>query len=101
MAALVGIALILGALCKRTCCPGDIAGSYVSVVSEGADVEEANEASGGAVTDPVTDAVARWARAEKVRVEGFISEVGKNPGGTQESEEKGAHVGQKLSLIHI
>ena len=61
LAALVGIILILGALCRRTCCPENVAGSYVSVMLEGGNIEETEEASGGVVTDPVTDAAAEWA----------------------------------------
>ena len=61
LAVLVGIILILIAL---SCCPDDVAGSYVSVAVEGGNVEEADEASGDAVIDPVSNAAANWARAE-------------------------------------
>ena len=64
LAVLVGILLILIALFKRSCCPDDVAGSYVSVAVEGGNVEEADEASGDAVIDPVSNAAANWARAE-------------------------------------
>ena len=63
LAVLVGILLILIALFKRSCCPDDVAGSYVSVAVEAGNIEEAGETSGDAGVDPVRKAAANWVGA--------------------------------------
>ena len=84
MVVMVGVILMVGALCRKVCCPEDVGGSYVSVMLEGGAGGVASQACGDTVSDPVTDAAADW-----VRVEDSTTEAKEGPGGTQESETEG------------
>ena len=94
LAALVGMILLLAALCRRAFCPEAevIAGSYVSVTSEKVE-EGAAEVGEDATADPVSNAAAEWDRVKKGRVEGVITEVRKNLGGGRRVEGGGVQGG--------
>ena len=92
LAVLVGMILLLAALCRWAFCPEAevIRGSYVSVTPEKVE-EGAAEVSENATADPVSSAAAEWDRATKGRVEDVITEVRKNWGGGRRAEGGGVH----------
>ena len=93
LAVLIGIILLLAALCRRALCPEDevVSGSRMSVVPE--EVKEgAAEANEIVPADPVSNAAAEWDRAGKTRIESVITEV-KSWGGGRRAEVGGVHGG--------